>query len=119
MTLYQEANKVCLYLGTEKRQTLFSVEIAKLAYEHLFEFATKAAINKKQLSNNHEPTISVDLIINNRIPQIRLRFSWWSEKIYINPIHAINLAKLIQAGVIRAEKELKWIEERDPGILIK
>lgn len=108
-----------LDLGTNRREVLFAVATARWCSDMLEEYSWRAVHSPVMGFRTPEPIVEVDAIINGRVPQVRLRFGRWSCKFYFAPQHAVGLANLMRMAIRKAEREIKWLEERDPAVLLK
>lgn len=118
-SLYQHGDCVCLELGADKRDVLFSIEIALWAAESLEDLAARAIVVPRTNLKPDDPTITVEAILNNRKAQVRLVFDGWATVFRFSPPAAVALAGALRDAARVAEKALVWKEERDPACLLR
>lgn len=118
--LYRQYDKVVLDLGDDdKRDVLFSVAIADWAADNLEDFA-KSAVMAPSWPTVNEPPVSIEVqaIENRGVPQVRLILGRWLKKMYLSPPAAVSVARMLRQAARKAEKHVRWLEERDPAVLL-
>jgi hypothetical protein len=118
MNVFQECDRVVLEVGTERREVLLSLGVATYCANALDYYAGKAAVRQERNPHSYEPTLTVELILNGRKPNVRLRLDRWATRVLISAAYAVELAKALRAVVREGEKRLAWAEESDPAVLL-
>ena len=113
-SLCQANDKVCLDLGTEKREVLFSILIAEWAADALEMYAKKAILSHLRGYEDREPSVDVDVVLSSGKPQVRLRFGWWTRRAFFTPAHALGLARWLRLACEKANDLLRWEEHGWP-----
>lgn len=99
-------------------EALFSVETAENAAAALRQYAGQAAVAAPG-QGDREPTITVDAVVSGRRPMVRWKFSWRSGRYFLSAAQAILLADATATAARKAAENLRWIEERDPLIMMR
>lgn len=126
MELYRKADRVAVALVEEgdwsREDLLLSADSARWAADGLDRLATRILAQPQPAAGStdepRQPSIEVECIISNGKPLVRWVFGWREQVMLLTPAHALALARVTRLAAIDAAARARWIELREPAVLI-